>query len=430
MVIRKSKALTVVDYGLVGVITLFVFGMGVHDPVLPEPSAQFQLSEFGGQEDVEVSGGVNTSAAANKTATTRTNNKNQTSAALTHNPQIVGRLDSPALPEISGAIALPDSAEGWWVLNDGGHPAVLFRLLPSGTVSHRLIVSGYRNHDWEDLAHFKWQGRPYALIADTGDNDAVRGEVSLLVLPLPVLSDHELSLPQSTSNITNDEKTDQVIVKSPNDVRGQGNTQLQNKGVKTIRVKPTHRARVKYPDGARDVEAVAVDPHTEKVLLLSKRDAPARLYSLPLERIMSLERKHTAKTVLTPTLETRVDAIADHFKTPFFSALFGFAVTRPTGMDVQFDPLLGVSRLAVLTYSYLYIFDKSKDESYAQALSRDPHVIHLRKLPQAEALALALDGLSVTVFSEGLETPFLRWTLPPLVDPALGGAHVKKAVAP
>lgn len=303
---------------------------------------------------------------------------NDIAQTLGHNPQIVGRLDSNYLPEISGAIPLPPERDGWWVLNDGGHPAVLLRLLPSGRVTHRVVVSGYRNHDWEDLAYFNWQGKPYVLIADTGDNNAVRSEVGLLIAPMPIIeTESETPAP-----------------------------------IKTIRVRLERRIRLQYPEGARDVEAVAVDTQAEKILLLSKRDAPARLYSLPLAKVMDLSREQAAQTILKPKLEMQVKAISDHFKTPLFSALLGFAVTRPTAMDLVVDSKLGVSRIVILTYSYLYVFDKAKQETYVQALSRRPQVIHLRKLPQAEAVSLSPDGQAVTVFSEGLSTPFLRWSLP------------------
>lgn len=311
--------------------------------------------------------------------------KMESPQALTHNPQIVGHLDSNYLPEISGAIPVFSPNGGWWVLNDGGHPAVLLRLLPSGRVTHRVMVSGYRNYDWEDLAYFDWAGQSYVLIADTGDNNAKRSEVGLIIAPMPTL-------------------TMDSTAPAP---------------IKDLRVLPERRLRLQYPGGARDVEAVAVDAHSQKILLLSKRDNPARLYSLPLATVMALSRQQAAQTILNPSLEMAVSAISDHFKTPLFSALLGFVVTRPTAMDVMTDPKSGVSRLAILTYSYLYVFDKSKHETYTEALGRSPLVIHLRKLPQAEAVSLSADGRSVTIFSEGLSTPILRWSLPGLQVPML-----------
>jgi hypothetical protein len=72
----------------------------------------------------------------------------------------------------------------------------------------------------------------------------------------------------------------------------------------------------------------------------------------------------------------------------------------------------GITRIAILSYSYLYVFDKLPNESYAQVLSRAPQVVPLKRLPQAEAVALSHAGRVVTVFSEGLATPILQWSLP------------------
>jgi hypothetical protein len=112
-------------------------------------------------------------------------------------PRVLGYLNSALLPEISGAVSVKVSGservalngdlteQGWWVLNDGGNPSAVLRLTPTGAVTHQVSVAGYRNKDWEDLAQFEWQGKSYWLIADTGDNDAVRREVGLLVVTVP-----------------------------------------------------------------------------------------------------------------------------------------------------------------------------------------------------------------------------------------------------
>lgn len=311
--------------------------------------------------------------------------------AFAEGPHVIGRLASDALSEISGAVVAQSSPPAWWVLNDGGHPAVLFRIGAQGRISHRVHVVGHRNVDWEDLAQFTWFGKRYLLIADTGDNDAVRREVALLVVALP-----DLPAPPSFVADAAEASATEVV---------------------EVRARTVRRVRLQYPEGARDVESVSVDPVTQKVLLLSKRDTPPRLYSVPLQKVMGVSASAAAKTLIEPQFEGALSAISDHFKTPFFSALLGFALTRPTAMDAVGDPTSGVSRLAVLTYGYVYLFDKRAEESYRQAFSREPVVIHLRQLPQAEALALSSDGRTVTVFSEGVETPFLRWALPELHVP-------------
>jgi hypothetical protein len=319
--------------------------------------------------------------------------KSELAQQFAHNPQLLGRLASDYLPEISGAVQLDQPDQAWWVLNDGGHPAALLRVLPNGQVSHRLSIAGYRNTDWEDLAQFSWDGKPYFLIADTGDNDAKRKAVGLIVVTVPQLPERAQLSAASQGSSTSYNPDEQAAV-TP------------------LRTQALRRIRLRYPDGPRDVESVAVDPITQTVLLLSKREMPARLYSLPLDRLMKVPESAAAQSVQTLDFETEVTAISDHFKTPFFSALLGFLVTRPTAMDIVADDIKGISRIVVLTYSYVFVFDKRRRDDYASAFSRDPKVIKLRKLPQAEAVALSADGRFATVFSEGLQTPILRWRLP------------------
>jgi hypothetical protein len=80
----------------------------------------------------------------------------------------------PALPEISGLARTPDGA--LWALNDGGHPAALYRLEErTGRVleTRNLPV---RNYDWEDLCADP-SGRLY--IGDVGNNSNNRRDLRI-----------------------------------------------------------------------------------------------------------------------------------------------------------------------------------------------------------------------------------------------------------
>ncbi len=72
-----------------------------------------------------------------------------------------------------------------WMVNDSGNAAELVALdVPDGTY-HRLKLVGGRNRDWEDLATFTDGGKPWIAIGDIGDNFAVRGRITVLLLPEP-----------------------------------------------------------------------------------------------------------------------------------------------------------------------------------------------------------------------------------------------------
>src|SRR5690606_35887206 len=100
-------------------------------------------------------------------------------------------------------------------------------------------VEGAENTDWEDLAAFRFEGRDWLLVADTGDNGGLRRTLQLHVFEEPA------------------RVADGVL-------------------------RPAWTIVFRWPDGPRDCEAVAVDPVRGEVLLVSKRRQPPELFALPL----------------------------------------------------------------------------------------------------------------------------------------------------
>ncbi|WP_146909188.1 hypothetical protein [Arenimonas daejeonensis] len=140
-------------------------------------------------------------------------------------PEIAGLVTDPAMDEISGMAASRTHPGDFWVINDSGNSAEL--QLMDGSGQHRgSVAAGVANIDWEDLASFELDGKPYLLIADTGDNGGLRRDLVLHVLEEP----SDLATP----------------------------------------AKLAWSLRFRWPDGPRDCEAVAVDPKRGEVLLLSK----------------------------------------------------------------------------------------------------------------------------------------------------------------
>lgn len=72
-----------------------------------------------------------------------------------------------------------------WVLNDGGSPAALHAVGLDGADLGRVLLPEIRNVDWEDLATFERDDRSWLLIADVGDNFAMRHHVTLYVVAEP-----------------------------------------------------------------------------------------------------------------------------------------------------------------------------------------------------------------------------------------------------
>lgn len=263
-----------------------------------------------------------------------------------------GAVSVAALPELSG-LALSHRRPGLlWALNDSGNAATLIALDPARKKRGEVQVEGVINHDWEDLASFELDGQSYLLIADTGDNFALRSEVSLILIPEP----------------------------EPD----------------ADRVTPQRQIRFRYEDGARDCEAMAVDVPGRRVLLADKGSLPAGLYELPLEEAR-VARRIAAFPDLVPVPPPRVQTLGG-------SRAWGV----PTGMDLSPDG----RRLAVLTYQSVSLFERHAGQAWSQALTHSVLRQLTPRLPLFESLVLTADGRGALIATEGRPAQMYRWMLP------------------
>lgn len=265
-----------------------------------------------------------------------------------------GEVDDAALPELSG-LAPSRRQPGWlWAISDSGNAPVLVALDAQLRRVAVVRVDGAYNHDWEDLASFERDGQSWLLIADVGDNFSLRSEVRLILVPEPE--------PGAT------------------------------------RVAPARTLRVRYADGARDCEAVAVDGPGGRVLLADKGRHPAGLYELPLD---GGEDVRTAMRIadfpnLVPTPQPRVQTL-------------GGTQGRgtPTAMDLSADGL----RLIVLTYLSATLFERRADQPWAEALTQPRLSERAPREPMFEAMSFEADGESAVLGSERVPAQFYRWNL-------------------
>jgi hypothetical protein len=264
-------------------------------------------------------------------------------------------IDDPGLIESSGLARSQVAPGRWWTHNDSGSAATLYRLQAGEPTPQVHPLRRGFNLDWEDLSSFVHDGRPYLLVADTGDNWAFRGQVALYWVEEPRQA-------------------------PPGRELGPVSTRL-----------------LSYPDGPRDVEAVAVDPLSIRVYLISKRDDPPRLYRLSLDG-------------LPPPAVNCAEALGV-LRLP--DSARGRRARWITALD--FDG--SGRRAAVLSLSRVYLYDRDPGESWTTAFSRLPAVIPLPRLRQAEGVALNAAGDQLWVSSEGRPMPLLRLPLPPLPRP-------------
>ncbi|GAB4185847.1 MAG: hypothetical protein Tsb002_09870 [Wenzhouxiangellaceae bacterium] len=266
-------------------------------------------------------------------------------------------IEAPQLSEISGLAVSPRDPDLLWALNDGGNGAYLYALGRNGQIRGQLTVSGIGNRDWEDLAAFHWDGDNWLLVAEVGDNNAHHDELRLYLLREPVIDG--------------------------DDWQGA--------------VTPAHVWRFVYPDGPRDCESIAVDTEQGEILIMSKRDQPARLYTLPLQLSMP-------EALRVAEYRGNVDHIpppsaADELRDP----LHGRWSSQPTALDL--NPAGNLA--AVLTYRAIYLYPRQPGQSWSQAFTNPPGTIALTQLRQAEALTFT-SNQELLVTSEKLPAPLYR----------------------
>jgi hypothetical protein len=279
-------------------------------------------------------------------------------AALASNKAFVqtGLVESAQVTEASGITRSTLDSDRFWVVNDGGSAPALHAVGVDGREQGVLRLDEASNLDWEAVASFELDGRPWLLVADVGDNNAIRDHSTIYVVEEPALTDGKDAV-----------------------------------------ASPEWTIVFHWPDGPRDCEAVAVDSGGQRILLLSKRTIPAVLYELPL-------RPDTAG-VITATRLGAIDALPQ----PTVRDLERAAPERswhwqPTAMDIRTDAGAAV----ILTYRAVYHFERRKGEAWIEALRRPPTIINLEDLREAEAVAFAEDGRSVIVTLEAPSPPLYR----------------------
>ena len=273
------------------------------------------------------------------------------SATVSH----TGKITDKNLNEVSGIAVSRINKDILWVLNDSGNSASVYALNPEGKLLCTIDIQGVSNNDWEDIASFEYKGKPYILVADTGDNRAIRSKCFFHFIEEPDIE--KISGP-STS------------------------------------VKPSWSITYTYEDGARDCESVAVDTVNGKILLLSKRDDPPVLYELPLTK----EKNTVAKkiTEIKPLPQFTKDITE-----PFQKA------NQPTAMDISTD---GRS-IIVLTYGDAFYYEKKPSEEWSGIFKGSPQVITVPRMKQAEAICFSKDGSGIYVTTEQIPAPLYKMDL-------------------
>lgn len=260
-----------------------------------------------------------------------------------------GEINNPAISEASGIVASRNNAEILWTHNDSGNEPKIYAVSTSGKVIGEWVIDGARNRDWEDIAIGPGpkEGVNYLYVGDIGDNQAVHASLDIYRFPEPAInSDNSVS-----DTIRNAEKIN-----------------------------------LKYPDGARDAETLLVDPFTNDLYIVSKRDRFAGIYRLSYPQ-------STSFTVLAEKVGEWNQEIVGIFN-------------QPVGGDISPD---GKELLIKSYVEVLHWRRESEETTLFDLLQQAPRILPYVVEPQGEAVGWAADGSGYYTLSEkqGTATPRL-----------------------
>jgi len=252
--------------------------------------------------------------------------------------------DAPQPRELSGLVVAADGSH-YWGHNDGpDYPyekddPTLYLLDRDGKIHQRVALRGTTNRDWEDIAAFVQNGQRYLVVAETGDNNSVHEESFL------------------------------YTVKEP----APGSTEVPSERTISFR----------FPDHPLDCESVAVDPQTNSIILVSKREVPPAVYRLPLDAapktLHVADRIGTIPGLLKASWWERV-------KNPWQ----GPYAAQPTGLDISPDGKV----IALQTYKNLYVWHRKGPALF----EGNPTIIPMPAVDQWEGVAI--NGNTVVVGKE------------------------------
>jgi hypothetical protein len=275
-----------------------------------------------------------------------------------------GRIEADRLVECSGLEASPTQDDLLWAVNDGGNGPYLYALGQDGRDRGRVRVADAANRDWEGLETFMWQEQPMILVADFGDNDRQHDTHTIYAVPEPVVTAKRLP-PHAVAETA-------------------------------------WRIVFAYPDGRHDAEGIAVDTLRQRILVLTKRDHPPILFTLP---VPDTRGRSTAVACQLAVLDRIPPPSTDDLVQPY-----GQFRSQPTAMDLSPDGL----GMVVLTYKHAYLFTRPSGSSWAVVAGATPVPVPLplpqdtRRLRQREAACYARDGRSLWVTSEGRNAGLYR----------------------
>jgi hypothetical protein len=253
--------------------------------------------------------------------------------------QDLGVIENTTIKEASGIVASYKNKGLLWTHNDSGDNNRIYSMDANGKGTREFYLEGANNRDWEAIGMATFPEGSFIYVGDIGDNNANYSDYIIYRVLEP-----------------------EITASTP----------------KTNTLKNVQKISYKYPDGARDAEAILIDQSTKDIFIISKREDKKRLYRLPFPQ--SYTQTITAEFVQELT-------------------------TFSTGSGQQAyltDGNVSADNQEIILKSYFQIFHwrRATNETIPNALKRNPTIIPYGLEPQGEGVCFAQDGSGYYTISE------------------------------
>ncbi len=237
------------------------------------------------------------------------------------------------LHEASGLTASIANPGHLWTVNDSGNPAEVFLIDDHARIKLVCTLQNIENRDWEEIAigNGPVPGKKYLYVAEIGDNQAIYEYKYFYRFEEPTLKNGAQQI------ITNFE----TLV-------------------------------VKLPDGKRDTETVLIDPLSNDLYIISKREENVNVYQ---------ERYPYAKDTLRPVKVMTL---------PYKKIVAGSI--SPDGQEVL-----------IKNYNQIFYWKRSDGQSLIEVLAKKPVELPYDPEPQGESISWNLDASGFYTLSESPE---------------------------
>ncbi len=243
-------------------------------------------------------------------------------------------VEAEEIDEASGLASGRSNKEVLYTHNDSGGRKAVHVLGTAGKMLGEFVLRGIENRDWEDIAIGKGarSKENYIYVGEIGDNRARHPSIFVYRFAEPSIE----SLPEGFS----------------------------------IPVTLIDRIEIRYEDGARDAEALLVDPRTRDIIIITKREPQVGVYRVAYPQ--ATDRINTAVKIATLPL------------------------TWVTAADISPDG----KKILVKTYTGIFQWKRKGKEDLSRTFSRGFEHLPYEIEPQGEAVCWDAKGKGYYTLSE------------------------------